>query len=222
MSKYVKDLVAEELKRELDGVQELLVVNVIGLSANRTTDLRRTLREKDIKLMVVKNSLARRATEGTVLAPAFEGSTGSQAMVWGATDIVALAKEVTRIADDKEFAAFEARGGVMDGSPLAAEEVKQISKWPSREEQLSIVVGQILSPGAKLASQLLRTGAALASQIKKHSESGGSDASGSDPSGSEADGSDASGSEAAAESEASGSEAVGESAAGTDAEASSG
>ena len=58
----------------------------------------------------------------------------------------------------------------MDGSKLSADDVAAVSKWPSREEQLSILVGQILSPGAKLSSQLLGTGAKLASQIKKKSE----------------------------------------------------
>ena len=74
--------------------------------------------------MVVKNSLARRATEGTPLAAAFEGSKGTLAMVWGAQDIVSLAKEDHRLAGDKEFATFSARGGVMDGAKLTADEVE--------------------------------------------------------------------------------------------------
>jgi large subunit ribosomal protein L10 len=170
MSKYVKDLLTDQIKRELEGVQDLLLVNVVGLSSNSTSDLRKQLREKNIKLMVVKNSLARRATEGTELAPAFEGSAGSLAMVWGASDIVALAKEVVRLTGIKEFEKFSARGGVMGGTALKPEEVQQVSKWPSREEQLSILLGQILSPGANLVSQLTSPGGALASQIKQKSE----------------------------------------------------
>ncbi len=170
MSKLVKDLVTQQLKHQLDGVEELLLVNVVGLSANSTTALRRALRQKNIQLLVVKNSLARRATEGTQLAPAFEGSSGTLAMVWGATDIVALAKEVVRLAADKQYEAFKARGGVMAGAKLRPEEVDQISKWPSREEQLSLLVGQILSPGALLVSQLTAVGGALASQIKQQGE----------------------------------------------------
>jgi ribosomal protein L10 len=170
MSKFVKDLITDQLKRELDGVQDLLLVNVVGMTANDTSSLRKQLREKNIKLMVIKNSLARRATEGTALAPAFEGSEGTLAMVWGASDIVALAKEVVRLAGVKEFEKFTARGGVMGGQPLRPEEVAQVSKWPSREEQLSILVGQILGPGSKLASQLTSVGGALASQIKQKGE----------------------------------------------------
>lgn len=170
MSKLVKDLLTEQLKQDLDGVQDLLLVNVVGLSANHTTALRRTLRQKNIKLLVIKNSLARRATEGTQLAPAFEGSDGTLAMIWGSTDIVALAKEVVRLSGEKEYEAFRARGGVMGGAKLAAEEVHQISKWPTREEQLSLLLGQILSCGGKLVSQLIAAGGALASQIKQHGE----------------------------------------------------
>ena len=121
-------------------------------------------------ILVVKNSLARRATEGTALAPAFEGVEGSAAVVWGAEDIVSLAKEITRLAGDKQFEKLTPKGGVMDGSRLSAGDVKAVSKWPSRMEQLSILSGQILSPGAKLSSQLLGPGAKLGSQIKKKSE----------------------------------------------------
>lgn len=176
MSKLVKDLVTDHLKQELSGVQDLLLVNVVGLTANRTSALRKALREKNIKLVVVKNSLARRATEGTQLAPAFEGSSGNLALVWGGSDIVSLAKEVAKLAGDKEYAPFTARGGVMDGAHLKPEEVEQVSKWPTREEQISLLLGQILSPGAKLVSQLLSAGGALASQIKQHGEGADGDA----------------------------------------------
>ena len=55
----------------------------------------------------------------------------------------------------------------MDGEQLTAPQVEQVSKWPSRTEQLSILLGQILSPGAMLASQLNSVGGALASQIEQ-------------------------------------------------------
>jgi large subunit ribosomal protein L10 len=178
MSKYVKDLVTSHLKGRWDGVQDLLLVDIAGLDANRNAALRRELRGKNIQLMVIKNSLARRATEGTSLAPAFEGATGTLAAIWGATDIVALAKEVARVSADKQYAKFEARGGVMGGAALSPQEVEQVSKWPSREEQLSILLGQILSPGAMLASQLTSVGGALASQVKELIERQGGDAGG--------------------------------------------
>ena len=170
MSKYLKNLITDDIKKRLDGVDDLLLVDIAGLEANKNVELRKKLREKNIHLLLVKNSLARRATEGTALAPAFEGVEGAAALVWGGEDIVSLAKEVTRIASDKAFDKFVPKGGVMDGSKLSGADVEKVSKWPSRAEQLSLLVGQILSPGAKLASQLLGPGGKLASQIKKKGE----------------------------------------------------
>jgi large subunit ribosomal protein L10 len=172
MSKYVKELITNELKQKLNGIEDALLVNVIGMPNDRAVQLRRDLRQKGIKLMVVKNSLARRATEGTRLGPAFEATTGTIAMIWGGEDIVSLAKEVSRIAGMKEFEPFVPKGGAMDGQPLSAAQVLQVAKWPSRAEQLSILSGQILSVGATLSAQLLGPGKKLASQIKKKGEEG--------------------------------------------------
>ena len=170
MSKYVKNLMTSQLKEKLDGVGDVLVVDVIGMDALATTLMRRRLREKSISLMVVKNSTVQRATEGTPLAPAFEGIEGSAAVVWGAEDVVSLAKEVVSIAGDKDFAGFKSVGGVMDGQAMSADDVTSVSKWPTREEMLANLIGQILGPGAQLASQVGGPGGTLAGQIKSMAE----------------------------------------------------
>ena len=167
MSKHVKDLVSKEIAGRLDGVGDALLVNVVGLDAGKTFSLRRQLRQKNIHLLVVKNSLAKRATAGTSLAHAFQGVEGTLAMVWGAEDFISLAKEITALDGCAEFPAFQTRGGVMDGEHLTAEGVRAVSKWPNREEQIRILLGQILSPGANLVSQLLGPGRSLASQVKE-------------------------------------------------------
>ena len=167
MSKYVKNLVIEDVQRRLKGVNDALVVNVIGLDSGKTFLLRKKLREKKIQVFVLKNSLAKRATEGTALSPAFDALEGSMAVCWGSEDFISLVKEVVALGKSGEFEKFETRGGVLDGEKLTAEKVKQISKWPNRQEQLSILLGQILSPGATLLSQLSAPGGALVSQIKE-------------------------------------------------------
>jgi ribosomal protein L10 len=165
MSKYVKNLITDYVRSRLEGVNDAVLVNVIGLESNNGMRLRAELRSKNIQLLVVKNSLAARALADTPLARMFDGVAGSAAVVWGSSDIVSLAKEVTRLVQTKEYEKVQARGGVMDGSQLTAAQVSEVSKWPSREEQISILVGQILGPGARLAAQLCGPGGALASQI---------------------------------------------------------
>ena len=188
MSKYVKNLIAGHLRERLDGVNDALLVNVVGLDANANNRLRSDLQSKDINVMVVKNSLAARATEGTLLYSMFDGLTGTAAVCWGGEDIVSLAKEVTRLAKEEEYEAFEPRGGMMDGEPLTAEQVVAVSKWPTRTEQLSILLGQILSPGANLAGQLIGPGGALASQIEQRGEEDGENEDGKNEDGENEDG----------------------------------
>jgi large subunit ribosomal protein L10 len=170
MSKLVKNLVSRDISNRLAGVQDAILVNVIGMESEATYLIRKTLRERGIGMLVVKRSLAARATEGTTLRPAFSDVTGSIAVAWGCEDFVSLAKAITELADGGKFAKFEIKGGVMDGDALTAEKVKAVSKWPSRREQIALLVGQILSPGSNLAGQVAGPGRKLASQVKKHME----------------------------------------------------
>ncbi|OHB67194.1 MAG: 50S ribosomal protein L10 [Planctomycetes bacterium RBG_13_63_9] len=172
MSKYVKNLITDHLRQRLADVSDAMLVNVVGLDANADNRLRTALQSKDINLVVVKNSLAARATAGTPLGPMFRGITGTAAICWGGEDIVSLAKEVTRLAKEAEYEAFEPRGGVMDGEPLTAAQVTEVSRWPSRLEQLNLLLGQILSPGANLVGQLAGPASVLAGQIESKAEEG--------------------------------------------------
>jgi large subunit ribosomal protein L10 len=167
MSKYVKNLISDDLRSRLQGVDGALLVNMVGLSASTSNRLRAELRQKNIHVMVVKNSLAARAAEGTPLAPMFVGLGGTAAVCWGSTDIINLAKEVTRLSRDDKFAPFAPLGGLLDGEKLSSAQVVEVSKWPTREEVLGMLVGQILGPGGRLASQLTAMGGALASQIEE-------------------------------------------------------
>lgn len=166
MSKLVKRLVQRDISNRLKGVTDAVVANCIGLNAENTYKLRKTLREKGIQMLVVKRSLASRAVDDTPLEPAFENVGGSVAVVWGCEDFVSLAKEVVAIEKEPGFEKFEIKGGVMEGESLSPEMVTTVSKWPSRQEQISMLVGQILSPGTNLAGQILGPGRKLAGQIK--------------------------------------------------------
>ena len=170
MSKFVKQLVTNDIAKRLDGVQYLMLVGLTGIDANKTVNLRATLAAKGINLLVIKNSLAKRATEGTPLAPAFQDMAGAYALCWGATDIVTLAKELVKLTKEKTLQGFEIRGALLDGEALGAVQAVDISRWPTREEQIAILLGQILGVGAKLSGQLIAFGGKIASQIEKIAE----------------------------------------------------
>lgn len=170
MSKAIKDMLVDDLKGRLAGVGDVIVVSLGKLDAQKTTQLRQSLRKKRISLQLVKNSLARRAMAGTPLAPAFEQAEGMLAIAWGGEDVVDLAKELDRLQGVKDFEGFECRGGALDGSRLDAGDVKRVAKWPTRAEQLSILSGQISSLGGRLSGQILAAGGMLAGQLKSRVE----------------------------------------------------
>ena len=160
MSKYVKELVTDDIRKRLTDVNDALLVNMIGLEANHNYALRKELRAKKVNVLVVKTSLAAKAMVGTKLAGMFDGVGGSGAVCWGGEDIVSLAKIITEILKSEKFPKFEARGGVMDGEKIEADFIAEVAKWPSRTEQLSLLVGQIMGAGGRLSGQLISVGGA--------------------------------------------------------------
>jgi large subunit ribosomal protein L10 len=168
MSKFIKNHIINELTRELDGHGEVLVVDVSGLSGNEVNSLRLGLGQKDISLLTVKNSLARRACESVglgALGPVLEGAS---TLLWGGEDVVTLSREITKWA--KEFGSLKVKGGAVEGRTLDAAGVDKLSKSPGRVELLSIIVGLILSPGGNIAGALLGPGGTVAGQIKSRAE----------------------------------------------------
>lgn len=167
MSKYVKNLLTGDIKNRLEGVTDAVVANCIGMNSDATYKIRKHFREKGISMLVVKRSLATRAVEESNLRPMFNDVGGSVAVVWGCEDFVSLCKEISAVTKMKEFDKFELKGGVMDGQTLSAAKVLEVSKWPNREEQIALLVGQILSPGANLVGQLKGPASKIAGQVKK-------------------------------------------------------
>ncbi len=179
MSKYVKGLITDHVRAQIEGAQDALLVSMVGVDSNMNGQIRTDLASKGVRVLFVKNSLARRACVGSKLEGLFDNIEGPVAVCWGSTDVVSLAKEIVRLSQDKRFApgknapagtGFLVVGGIMDGDVMSSEMVVQVSKWASREETIAKLVGQILGPGANLAAALVGPGAALASQVKSKSE----------------------------------------------------
>ena len=180
MSKYVKGLLTEHVRQQLTGVDNALLVRMIGVSANMNGQIRSELVTRGVHVLYVKNSMARRACEGTGLEGLFDNLSGPVAVCWGAEDVVSLAKEVVGLAQDKRFApdkkkaapgtGFLIAGGIMNGQPMSAEMVAEVSKWASREETISMVIGQAVGAGANLIAGILGAGGTLVGQIRSKGE----------------------------------------------------
>jgi large subunit ribosomal protein L10 len=123
-----------------------------GIKVNDVTDLRARVRAAGGSYEVVKNTLALRAIEGKPLAALSSTFTGAVAVVYTAGDAVAVAKTLTEFAKTVPQIVF--RGGIVDGKPIAANEVEQIAKLPSREELIAKLLFLLQSPMIRLVRTL--------------------------------------------------------------------
>lgn len=169
MSKFIKNHIISELETELGDCSELLVVDMSKMSGTDANNLRVQLGQKDIRLLTVKNSLARRACETLGIKGLDPSLSGSSTLVWGGEDVVALSREITKWA--KDVAELQIKGGTVEGQSLNADGVDRLSKSPGRPELLSKIAGLILSPGGNIAGALLGPGGLVAGAIKSKAES---------------------------------------------------
>jgi large subunit ribosomal protein L10 len=165
MSKQVKDLITKELSGRLRELDSVAVINPRGIDANKNHGIRRRLREKGIRMTVVKNTLARRAVGGSKLEGFDKLLDGPSALVYGNASISAIARQL--MDEKKKDEKFELRGVFFDGEAYFGDAgVEQVSKLPTREEAIGNLLAAILGPGRKLAAALKGPGGTLAAMLK--------------------------------------------------------
>src|SRR5688500_15214023 len=165
MSKLVKDLVTKELTSRLKELEAVAVINPRGIDAVKNHGIRRRLREKGLRMTVVKNTLARRAVEGGKLAGFDKLLDGPSAVIYGKASISAIARQL--LAEKKLDEKLELRGVFCDGESYVGDAgVTKVSKLPTREEAIGNIVAAILGPGRKLAAALKGPGGTLGAMLK--------------------------------------------------------
>ena len=96
MSKPVKELILADYLKRFDDVQEALLIDIRGMDANENNTVRMDLRHKDIRVTIVKNTLARKAFAGTGLEPLVPALQGPTALAYSIGDEEASVVGVAR------------------------------------------------------------------------------------------------------------------------------
>jgi large subunit ribosomal protein L10 len=165
MSKAVKELMMRDYQTLLEGVEDALVVSIRGVAANDNNRMRTGLAASQIKITVIRNSLARKIFADTSLSGLDPILEGPSAIAYGAESVVDVARELVKWT--KEVKNLELKGAVLDGQVFAGNKgVIELSKFPTREEAIAKAVTLVLSPGRNLMAQVAAPGSQLVGIIK--------------------------------------------------------
>ena len=139
----------DDLKKDLAEAKNLFVAQFQGMTVAQDTELRIKIRETKSKYRVVKNTLAKKAAEGTAaegVAKTFDGSTS---IAYNANDPVSLAKALTAYAKTHPLFVFKA--GLVEGRVINLADITSIAAMPSKEELIAKLLFLLNSPAQRIA-----------------------------------------------------------------------
>ena len=134
------DLLSEKMKN----AASFVVVNYRGLNVAEATDLRKQLRDSDVDMHVVKNTIIRRAAEAAGIEGLEDIFVGPTAIAFSEEEVVAPAKIMVEFAE--EAPALEVKGGYMEGEVVSIETIEAVAKLPSRDGLLSMLLSVLQAP----------------------------------------------------------------------------
>ena len=173
MNRDQKAVAIAEIASSIDESGAIFAVDYRGITVEQIAELRAKLREADATFKVVKNSLTERAAD-QVGAEALKGYlTGPTALTFVRGDVALAAKAVADYGRTTQLLPF--KGGLMDGEQLEIDQIRSLSRLPSREVLYGQLVGIVASPVSGLVRTLnaLISGVAVAlGQVQQKKESG--------------------------------------------------
>jgi large subunit ribosomal protein L10 len=174
MSKVIKQMEMSSLAQSFQGVRDLVVLSVKGLSGQADHGLRMALRKKNIRLQVVKNSLTRRVFHEMGLRIADDSPywLGPTTMAWGTESAGELGRAIdAELKNPKLAAAYKdkvaIKGGIVDGQAIDFNTMKAM---PTRAEAIAGVLAAIMGPYNAIVGCLTSPGGQVAGQIQSIAE----------------------------------------------------
>jgi large subunit ribosomal protein L10 len=164
MSKQIKQMEMDALRQTFQSVRDLVVLSATGITCQADNQLRLNLRKKNIRLQVVRNSLARRVF-GELGMKANTFWEGPTLLAWGAGSLAELSRELDGLLKKNDKVKF--KGAISEGQEVT---FRQALAMPTRAEAIGRVLSLALSPAGRLVSQILAPAGRVASQIKTLSE----------------------------------------------------
>ena len=148
----LKQPIVQAIAEDIKDAASVVLVDYRGLTVAEDTALRKQLREAGIVYKVCKNTMMKRAFEGTDFAALDEHLEGPSAIAISKDDATAPERILCKFAKDAK--ALELKADVVEGTVYDVAGLTELSKVPSREELLSKLLGSLQSPITNLARVL--------------------------------------------------------------------
>ena len=146
-----KKAIVADVGAQLAGAQTVVLAEYRGIPVEQLTKLRASARDQGVYLRVLKNTLARRAAQGTQFEPLADSMVGP--LIYGiSADPIASAKVLQGFAKTQDLLVIKA--GLYNGKLLDVAGVKALATIPSRDELLSQLLGVMLAPVSAMARVL--------------------------------------------------------------------
>ncbi len=155
-AKQAKQVVIDEIKGKLENAQSVVVIDYIGTTVEQADAMRKKLREANVDYTVYKNTLVKRAIEGTKYEPLAQVLDGPSAFAISQEDATTPARVLSEVIKDYKKMAFKA--GVVEGTYYDAAGIEVIASIPPRDQLIAKFMGSIQSP----VSKVVRTFQAIA------------------------------------------------------------
>ncbi|MEN6532688.1 MAG: 50S ribosomal protein L10 [Bryobacteraceae bacterium] len=143
---------SEELRKEIEQVDNLFVLGFEKLTVGRDFQLRKSVRSAGGRYKVVKNTLAAKASQGTKSEEVMKDLAGMTSVAYTASDPVALAKALTAYA--KENPTFRFKAGLVEGRAIDISAISELASLPSREEMFGKLLYLIQAPAQRLVTAI--------------------------------------------------------------------
>ena len=150
----------EKLNQDLQKASSMIVGTFSKLTVAKDFELRKTVRTAGGRYQVVKNTLAKRASEGTKVSEALKELKGVTSIAYTSGDPVALAKALSKYVDDNPEYSFKA--GVLEGRVITLKEIKALATMPAKEEIFAKLLFLINAPAQRLVTAINGVGRNLA------------------------------------------------------------
>ncbi len=170
MDRTQKAAVIDEVAGQISGAEAVFAVDYRGISVPAAAELRTRLRDADTSFRIVKNTLTERAADQAEAPVLKEYLVGPTAIAFVRGDAAMAAKALTEFQRSTGTLAF--KGGLLNGKPLSAEQIVDISRLPSREVLIGRLVGLVASPLTGLAGALGGFVGGLARQLQQIADQG--------------------------------------------------